>query len=189
MEAATMAADLLGILGTVVLVVIQLVCLYYISNTAYNIRLHAINEYGRIIHEFDPWFNFRATQYLADNGWTALCSCLRLSTRALTHTRIHTHAHAHTDLAHTHSHTQTHTRARARNCRVHKQAKDPGTEGWFAEHTRKNSSVPSYSSWLKDHGLAREDLVRHARTEVREWGPGASETEPGKTREHKIRPG
>ena len=36
---------------------------------AYDIRLYAIKEYGRIIHEFDPWFNFRATQYLADNGW------------------------------------------------------------------------------------------------------------------------
>ena len=36
---------------------------------AYDIRLYAVREYGRIIHEFDPWFNFRATQYLADNGW------------------------------------------------------------------------------------------------------------------------
>lgn len=39
--------------------------------SAYHIRLYAIEEYGRIIHEFDPWFNFRATQYLADNGWDA----------------------------------------------------------------------------------------------------------------------
>lgn len=38
---------------------------------AFTIRTHAINDYGRVIHEFDPWFNFRATQYLADNGWTA----------------------------------------------------------------------------------------------------------------------
>lgn len=30
--------------------------------------MYAINIYGRVIHEFDPWFNFRATQYLADNG-------------------------------------------------------------------------------------------------------------------------
>ena len=29
---------------------------------AYKIRLHAIEEYGRVIHEFDPWFNFRATE-------------------------------------------------------------------------------------------------------------------------------
>jgi dolichyl-diphosphooligosaccharide--protein glycosyltransferase len=26
---------------------------------AYTQRLHAINVYGRVIHEFDPWFNFR----------------------------------------------------------------------------------------------------------------------------------
>jgi dolichyl-diphosphooligosaccharide--protein glycosyltransferase len=30
--------------------------------------MFAINNYGRVIHEFDPWFNMRATQYLADNG-------------------------------------------------------------------------------------------------------------------------
>jgi dolichyl-diphosphooligosaccharide--protein glycosyltransferase len=39
--------------------------------SAYKIRLHAVTEYGRVIHEFDPWFNFRSTQYLAENGWTA----------------------------------------------------------------------------------------------------------------------
>lgn len=30
--------------------------------SAYKIRLHAIEEYGRVIHEFDPWFNYRATE-------------------------------------------------------------------------------------------------------------------------------
>ena len=25
---------------------------------------------GRVIHEFDPWFNYRATEYMAANGWT-----------------------------------------------------------------------------------------------------------------------
>lgn len=29
---------------------------------AYDIRLFAIKSYGLVIHEFDPWFNFRATQ-------------------------------------------------------------------------------------------------------------------------------
>jgi len=38
--------------------------------SAYKIRLHAIEEYGRVIHEFDPWFNYRATEYLAEHGWT-----------------------------------------------------------------------------------------------------------------------
>ena len=35
---------------------------------AYNIRMQAINEYGPVIHEFDPYFNWRATQYLYENG-------------------------------------------------------------------------------------------------------------------------
>merc|ERR1719408_792897 len=35
---------------------------------AVRIRLFAVINYGRVIHEFDPWFNFRATEYLADNG-------------------------------------------------------------------------------------------------------------------------
>ena len=35
------------------------------------VRLHAVNIYGRVIHEFDPWFNFRATQYLVDHGHDA----------------------------------------------------------------------------------------------------------------------
>eukprot|EP00727_Mastigamoeba_balamuthi_P000177 m51a1_g10156 putative oligosaccharyl transferase-like protein (795) ;mRNA; f:17231-19885 len=35
---------------------------------AYRIRLYAVRTYGRVIHEFDPWFNYRAAQYLADHG-------------------------------------------------------------------------------------------------------------------------
>eukprot|EP00984_Skeletonema_dohrnii_P028605 scaffold18659_cov96-Skeletonema_dohrnii-CCMP3373.AAC.1 len=29
----------------------------------------AIQEYGPVIHEFDPYFNWRATQYLYENGY------------------------------------------------------------------------------------------------------------------------
>eukprot|EP00927_Polykrikos_kofoidii_P040086 TRINITY_DN34325_c0_g1_i1.p1 TRINITY_DN34325_c0_g1~~TRINITY_DN34325_c0_g1_i1.p1 ORF type:complete len:826 (-),score=91.80 TRINITY_DN34325_c0_g1_i1:187-2664(-) len=36
---------------------------------AYRLRLDPVETYGYIIHEFDPWFNFRATEYLALNGW------------------------------------------------------------------------------------------------------------------------
>ena len=35
---------------------------------AYDIRLDAIREYGLVIHEFDPWFNYRATEYLDQHG-------------------------------------------------------------------------------------------------------------------------
>jgi dolichyl-diphosphooligosaccharide--protein glycosyltransferase len=40
---------------------------FFLQNS-YNIRLQAINEYGPVIHEFDPYFNWRATQYLYENG-------------------------------------------------------------------------------------------------------------------------
>ena len=35
---------------------------------AYRIRLYPVKIYGRVIHEFDPWFHFSATRYLAENG-------------------------------------------------------------------------------------------------------------------------
>lgn len=41
---------------------------------AYDIRLNAIKEYGMVIHEFDPWFNYRATEYLYFNGWQRFCT-------------------------------------------------------------------------------------------------------------------
>merc|ERR1712166_1312528 len=47
----------------------RIAAIMWILREAYTIRLYAINNYGRVIHEFDPWFNFRATQYLADNGY------------------------------------------------------------------------------------------------------------------------
>lgn len=43
--------------------------LYLASKEAYEIRLFSIKEYGRVIHEFDPYFNYRATEYLWSNGW------------------------------------------------------------------------------------------------------------------------
>mmetsp|Transcript_17659 Transcript_17659/g.25169 ORF Transcript_17659/g.25169 Transcript_17659/m.25169 type:complete len:955 (-) Transcript_17659:1129-3993(-) len=48
---------------------VALYLIYIFVLEAYRIRLNAIIEYGAVIHEFDPWFNFRATQYLYDNGW------------------------------------------------------------------------------------------------------------------------
>ena len=39
-----------------------LVSFMYATIYAYNIRLHAIREYGPVIHEFDPYFNYRATE-------------------------------------------------------------------------------------------------------------------------------
>ena len=40
----------------------------YFLQQAYIIRLQAINEYGPVIHEFDPYFNWRATQVCLCNN-------------------------------------------------------------------------------------------------------------------------
>jgi hypothetical protein len=37
-------------------------CLFVVAKAAYQIRLGAINEFGPVIHEFDPYFNYRATE-------------------------------------------------------------------------------------------------------------------------------
>ena len=35
------------------------------------IRLFSVVKYESVIHEFDPYFNYRAAQYLAENGMYA----------------------------------------------------------------------------------------------------------------------
>jgi hypothetical protein len=42
--------------------VLLLNVLYQVCLEAYDIRTYAIREFGRIIHEFDPYFNYRATE-------------------------------------------------------------------------------------------------------------------------------
>jgi len=41
---------------------------YYCLRMGYTIRLQAIEEFGTVIHEYDPYFNYRATEYLYLNG-------------------------------------------------------------------------------------------------------------------------
>ena len=41
----------------------------FVCQKAYNIRLYAVEEFGAVIHEFDPYFNFRSAEYLVEHGW------------------------------------------------------------------------------------------------------------------------
>lgn len=41
---------------------------FIVGQIAYKIRLRAIEDYGPVIHEFDPYFNYRATEYLYEHG-------------------------------------------------------------------------------------------------------------------------
>ena len=55
--------------GTVLMATFFVTVLSISGYYAYHIRMYAINDYGRVIHEFDPWFNYRATEYLGAHGW------------------------------------------------------------------------------------------------------------------------
>ncbi|KAI9652505.1 MAG: oligosaccharyl transferase stt3 subunit [Trizodia sp. TS-e1964] len=48
---------------------LRLIILCTISGAAVASRLFSVIRFESIIHEFDPWFNFRATKYLVENGF------------------------------------------------------------------------------------------------------------------------
>merc|ERR1719454_1952924 len=56
------------LLVVLVVVLIQLAVLAWAVWAAYDIRTYPIKDFGHTIHEFDPWFNYRATEYLAEHG-------------------------------------------------------------------------------------------------------------------------
>ena len=55
----------------VMLSLLRTVILIMIIGAAVASRLFAVVRYESIIHEFDPWFNFRATKYLVNHGFHA----------------------------------------------------------------------------------------------------------------------
>lgn len=48
---------------------LKVLILVSIAGAAIAMRLYSVIRYESIIHEFDPWFNFRATKYLNENGY------------------------------------------------------------------------------------------------------------------------
>ena len=54
--------SLVSPIASAIYIVCFLNLLYRACTEAYNIRLYAINEFGRVIHEFDPYFNYRAAE-------------------------------------------------------------------------------------------------------------------------------
>lgn len=54
-----------AVIATVVTV--QLLHAGYFSYAAYAIRIYPIKEVAMTIHKVDPWFNYRATEYLAES--------------------------------------------------------------------------------------------------------------------------
>lgn len=48
---------------------LRLVILGLIGVVGFSIRLFSVVRFESIIHEFDPWFNFRSTKVLVEQGW------------------------------------------------------------------------------------------------------------------------
>ncbi|OAP63564.1 hypothetical protein AYL99_02791 [Fonsecaea erecta] len=48
---------------------LRVIILVTIAAAAVSARLFSVIRFESIIHEFDPWFNFRATKYLVKNGF------------------------------------------------------------------------------------------------------------------------
>ncbi|EHY59707.1 oligosaccharyl transferase stt3 subunit [Exophiala dermatitidis] len=48
---------------------LRIIILCTIAAAAVSARLFSVIRFESIIHEFDPWFNFRATKYLVKNGF------------------------------------------------------------------------------------------------------------------------
>mmetsp|Transcript_48259 Transcript_48259/g.134744 ORF Transcript_48259/g.134744 Transcript_48259/m.134744 type:complete len:796 (+) Transcript_48259:96-2483(+) len=61
-----MALD--GTVAAIVKFLVRLSLAAFALRAAYMIRMYAVDDFGRVIHEFDPWFNYRAAEYLAAHG-------------------------------------------------------------------------------------------------------------------------
>eukprot|EP00798_Chlamydomonas_sp_ICE-L_P028750 gene28750-31931_t len=68
MSSADTAKPSGGLIGTLLKAITRILVIVLGCYLAYNIRIIAIEAYGPLIHEFDPWFNYRAAEYLHANG-------------------------------------------------------------------------------------------------------------------------
>lgn len=62
-------SKVLGINIETVRLLLRVVIFISIAGAAISSRLFAVIRFESIIHEFDPWFNFRATKYLVSNSF------------------------------------------------------------------------------------------------------------------------
>jgi len=68
-EAGTFDVLFSGSSGKSTRTLLQVVILCFIAAAAVASRLFSVIRFESIIHEFDPWFNFRATKYLVQHGF------------------------------------------------------------------------------------------------------------------------
>ena len=59
----------LGIDVELIRVLLKVIIFISIAGAAISSRLFSVIRFESIIHEFDPWFNFRATKYLVTHSF------------------------------------------------------------------------------------------------------------------------
>ncbi|KAJ2844765.1 oligosaccharyl transferase stt3 subunit, partial [Coemansia erecta] len=64
-----MANKVLGLTAVDQTALLRIAILGLISIVAIGSRLYSVIRFESVIHEFDPWFNYRTTRYLVDNGF------------------------------------------------------------------------------------------------------------------------
>ncbi|KAJ1667840.1 oligosaccharyl transferase stt3 subunit [Coemansia sp. RSA 1813] len=64
-----MANKVLGLTAVDQTSLLRIAILGLISIVAIGSRLYSVIRFESVIHEFDPWFNYRTTRYLVDNGF------------------------------------------------------------------------------------------------------------------------
>ncbi|KAJ2516212.1 oligosaccharyl transferase stt3 subunit [Coemansia sp. RSA 1939] len=64
-----MAGKVLGLTAVDQTSLLRIGILGLISLVAIGSRLYSVLRFESVIHEFDPWFNYRTTRYLVDNGF------------------------------------------------------------------------------------------------------------------------
>jgi dolichyl-diphosphooligosaccharide--protein glycosyltransferase len=50
-------------------ILLQIIILALIYILAFAVRLFSVLRYESVIHEFDPYFNYRSTKYLVEKGF------------------------------------------------------------------------------------------------------------------------
>ncbi|KAJ1859834.1 oligosaccharyl transferase stt3 subunit [Coemansia sp. RSA 2703] len=64
-----MAYKVFGLTASDQTSLLRIAILGLISIVAVGSRLYSVIRFESVIHEFDPWFNYRTTRYLVDNGF------------------------------------------------------------------------------------------------------------------------
>lgn len=69
LEAVTTGPKILGVKLETIRLLLQVIIFISIAGASISSRLFSVIRFESIIHEFDPWFNFRATKYLVTHSY------------------------------------------------------------------------------------------------------------------------